>query len=137
MGVGRRRRLRHRMDVRPHPLGRHARRAVARRRPRPGRGGRGDPRVRLGTLVASPNFRHPVTLARDALALDDLSDGRFDLGVGPGSGGPDARALGQEPWSPAERMDRFGEFLAGAAPGRSTATRTDPHDDAHGALRRR
>ena len=28
-------------------------------------------RVRLGTLVATPNFRHPVTLARDALALDD------------------------------------------------------------------
>ena len=31
-------------------------------------------RVRLGTLVATPNFRHPVTLARDALALDDLSE---------------------------------------------------------------
>ena len=49
-------------------------------------------RVRLGTLVASPNFRHPVTLARDVLALDDVSGGRFDLGVGPGSAGPDALA---------------------------------------------
>ena len=68
-------------------------------------------RIRLGTLVATPNFRHPVTLARDALALDDLSDGRFDLGLGPGSEGPDARALGQEPWSPAERLAHFGEFL--------------------------
>jgi alkanesulfonate monooxygenase SsuD/methylene tetrahydromethanopterin reductase-like flavin-dependent oxidoreductase (luciferase family) len=68
-------------------------------------------RIRLGTLVATPNFRHPVTLARDALGLDDLSDGRFDLGVGPGSEGPDATALGQEPWGQAERMERFEEFL--------------------------
>lgn len=68
-------------------------------------------RMRLGTLVATPNFRHPVTLARDVIALDDLSAGRFDLGVGPGSEGPDATVLGQEPWSAAERMERFGEFL--------------------------
>ncbi|HWE66309.1 MAG TPA: LLM class flavin-dependent oxidoreductase [Acidimicrobiales bacterium] len=68
-------------------------------------------RIRLGTLVATPNFRHPVTLARDVISLDDLSAGRFDLGVGPGSEGPDATALGQAPWSAAERMDRFAEFL--------------------------
>ena len=68
-------------------------------------------RVRLGTLVASPNFRHPVPLARDVLALDDVSAGRFDLGIGPGSGGPDATALGEAPWSSTERMDRFEEFL--------------------------
>jgi alkanesulfonate monooxygenase SsuD/methylene tetrahydromethanopterin reductase-like flavin-dependent oxidoreductase (luciferase family) len=68
-------------------------------------------RIRLGTLVATPNFRHPVALARDVIALDDLSDGRFDLGVGPGTEGPDAQALGQDPWSSAERMDRYGEFV--------------------------
>src|SRR5580698_7698661 len=68
-------------------------------------------RIRLGTLVATPNFRHPVTLARDAIALDDISHGRLDLGVGPGSQGPDATALGQDPWNNPERMDRFEEFL--------------------------
>jgi alkanesulfonate monooxygenase SsuD/methylene tetrahydromethanopterin reductase-like flavin-dependent oxidoreductase (luciferase family) len=68
-------------------------------------------RIRLGTLVSSPNFRHPVTLARDAITLDDLSGGRFDLGIGPGSEGPDAAVLGQEPWDASERLDRFGEFL--------------------------
>jgi alkanesulfonate monooxygenase SsuD/methylene tetrahydromethanopterin reductase-like flavin-dependent oxidoreductase (luciferase family) len=67
--------------------------------------------LRLGTLVATPNFRHPVTLGRDAIALDDLSGGRLDLGLGPGSEGPDATVLGQEPWRPAERMTRFEEFL--------------------------
>jgi alkanesulfonate monooxygenase SsuD/methylene tetrahydromethanopterin reductase-like flavin-dependent oxidoreductase (luciferase family) len=68
-------------------------------------------RTRLGTLVATPNFRHPVTLARDALTLDDLSNGRLDLGIGPGSQGHDATALGQEPWAPAERLSRFESFL--------------------------
>jgi alkanesulfonate monooxygenase SsuD/methylene tetrahydromethanopterin reductase-like flavin-dependent oxidoreductase (luciferase family) len=68
-------------------------------------------RIRLGPLVATPNFRQPVALARDALALDDVSGGRLDLGVGPGSAGPDASALGHEPWPRAERMDRFDEFL--------------------------
>jgi alkanesulfonate monooxygenase SsuD/methylene tetrahydromethanopterin reductase-like flavin-dependent oxidoreductase (luciferase family) len=68
-------------------------------------------RIRIGTLVATPNFRHPVTLAREALSLDDLSEGRLALGVGPGAEGPDAAALGQVPWSVTERMDRFGEFL--------------------------
>jgi alkanesulfonate monooxygenase SsuD/methylene tetrahydromethanopterin reductase-like flavin-dependent oxidoreductase (luciferase family) len=68
-------------------------------------------RVRLGALVATPNFRHPATLARDALALDDVSEGRLDLGLGPGSEGFDAAALGQEPWSPAERLTRFEQFL--------------------------
>ena len=68
-------------------------------------------RIRLGTLVATPNLRHPVTLARDAITLDDLSGGRLDLGLGPGSEGFDATALGQDPWPPAERLSRFEEFL--------------------------
>jgi alkanesulfonate monooxygenase SsuD/methylene tetrahydromethanopterin reductase-like flavin-dependent oxidoreductase (luciferase family) len=68
-------------------------------------------RIRLGTLVATPNFRHPVTLAREAIALDDVSGGRLDLGLGPGTEGFDASALGQEPWAPAERLARFEEFL--------------------------
>src|SRR6204780_3477456 len=66
-------------------------------------------RLRLGTLVATPNFRQPVTLARDAIALDDLSGGRLDLGLGPGSEGPDARALGQDPWTAGQRPGRLEE----------------------------
>lgn len=68
-------------------------------------------RLRLGTLVTSPNFRHPVTLAKELISLDDVSGGRFTLGIGAGGSGFDATALGQEPWSPRERADRFGEFL--------------------------
>ena len=93
-------------------------------------------RVRLGTLVATPNFRHPVTLAREAIALDDLSEGRLDLGLGPGSEGFDATALGQEPWTPAERLARFEEFLEVLKP-IVDGEPADAHVAADGALRRR
>lgn len=69
-------------------------------------------RIRLGTLVASPNFRHPVVLARDLLALDDVSGGRITLGIGAGGTGWDATMLGQPALTPAERADRFEELVA-------------------------
>ncbi|OEV06270.1 luciferase [Streptomyces nanshensis] len=68
-------------------------------------------RLRLGTLVTSPNFRHPVTLAKELMSLDDISGGRLTLGVGAGGNGFDATALGRQPWTPRERADRFAEFV--------------------------
>ncbi|MFF4455662.1 LLM class flavin-dependent oxidoreductase [Streptomyces goshikiensis] len=67
--------------------------------------------LRLGTLVTSPNFRHPVTLAKELISLDDISGGRVTLGIGAGGDGFDATALGQEAWTPRERADRFAEFV--------------------------
>lgn len=67
--------------------------------------------VRLGTLVASPNFRHPVPFAKDVVTLDEVTSGRLDLGLGSGGTGADATVLGDEPWSPRERADRFAEFV--------------------------
>jgi alkanesulfonate monooxygenase SsuD/methylene tetrahydromethanopterin reductase-like flavin-dependent oxidoreductase (luciferase family) len=67
--------------------------------------------IRLGTMVTSPNFRHPVTLAKDLMTLDDLSDGRITVGIGAGGSGFDATVHGSEAWSARERADRFGEFL--------------------------
>ncbi|MCA6095362.1 LLM class flavin-dependent oxidoreductase [Streptomyces sp. SCA3-4] len=71
-------------------------------------------RMRLGTLVTSPNFRHPVTLAKELISLDDISGGRITLGIGAGGSGFDATALrasGEEAWTPRERADRFAEFV--------------------------
>lgn len=68
-------------------------------------------RIRLGTLVTSPNFRHPVPLAKELVSLDDVSGGRITLGIGSGGTGFDATALGQEPWTGRERADRFAEFV--------------------------
>ncbi|WP_405584022.1 LLM class flavin-dependent oxidoreductase [Streptomyces sp. NBC_01190] len=39
------------------------------------------PSVRFVTRVVSPNFRHPVTLAKDLMTLDDVSGGRITLGI--------------------------------------------------------
>src|SRR5258708_4171040 len=65
-------------------------------------------RIWLGTLVASPNFRHPVSFARQLTALDDISGGRLLLGLGAGAGGDrfDARGLGGRPPSARDAGDR-------------------------------
>jgi len=67
--------------------------------------------VGLGTLVCSPNFREPLTLAKDAIALDHVSDGRFLLGVGAGGTGWDATVYGTAPLAPAARHSRFAEMV--------------------------
>ncbi|MHC5905132.1 LLM class flavin-dependent oxidoreductase [Streptomyces sp. S6] len=69
-------------------------------------------RLRLGTLVTSPNFRHPVTLAKELITLDDISGGRITLGIGAGGNGFDATALGQEAWTPRERAAHFADFVS-------------------------
>lgn len=68
-------------------------------------------RIRIGTLVSSPNFREPLTLAKDAIALDHISGGRFMLGVGAGGLGWDATVFRDEPLPTADRSARFGEFV--------------------------
>lgn len=67
--------------------------------------------LRLGTWVTSPNFRHPVTLAKDLMTLDDLSDGRIVAGIGAGGTGWDAAVLGQDELTPRQRVDRLAEFV--------------------------
>ena len=68
-------------------------------------------RIALGTLVASPNFRHPLPFVKDLVTLDDLSGGRIVAGIGAGGEGWDATVLGHDPWSRAERAARFAEFV--------------------------
>lgn len=68
-------------------------------------------RIRLGTLVTAPNFRHPVPTASAVAALDDISDGRLTLGLGAGIGTSDARILGGPALSRREYADRCAEFV--------------------------
>jgi len=68
-------------------------------------------RIRLGTFVASPNFRHPVHFTREITALDDISQGRLLLGVGAGGVGFDTAVLGVLELTLGQRVDRFAEFL--------------------------
>jgi alkanesulfonate monooxygenase SsuD/methylene tetrahydromethanopterin reductase-like flavin-dependent oxidoreductase (luciferase family) len=67
-------------------------------------------RIGLGTFVSSPNNHHPVQLMREVLALDDISGGRFLLGIGSG-GDIDARIMGED-LTLQDRVARFHEFTA-------------------------
>jgi probable F420-dependent oxidoreductase len=67
------------------------------------------PNVRLMTSVALPVVRGPFALAKTLGAIDVLSGGRLDAGVGPGSSHADY-ALAGIPF--AERWARFDEAVA-------------------------
>src|SRR6202035_4421990 len=66
-------------------------------------------RLRLGTLVTGIHYRHPAVLANMAAALDVISDGRLELGIGAGWNEEESGAYGIELGSPRERSDRFEE----------------------------
>lgn len=72
-------------------------------------------RIGLGVWVATPNFRHPVSFAREVLTLDDVSGGRLLLGLGAGTPLPesyDNAVFDREPLTPRQRADRYAEFVA-------------------------
>lgn len=69
-------------------------------------------RIRLGTMVATPNLRHPVTLAQDSITLDHVSGGRFILGLGAGGVGFDSTVFGADALTPRELVARLDEFVA-------------------------
>lgn len=69
-------------------------------------------RIRLGTLVTVPTFRFPAVMAAQALSVDHMSNGRIEIGIGAGGALESYPAIGSEPWSPRERSERFGEFVA-------------------------
>jgi probable F420-dependent oxidoreductase len=50
--------------------------------------------LRIGTLVLNNDLRHPAIVAREALALDSLSGGRLELGLGAGHGFPEYESAG-------------------------------------------
>src|SRR5438105_5577130 len=68
-------------------------------------------RIHFGPLVAPFSFRNPMLLARQAAALDDLSNGRMILGVGAGWQEREHRLFGFELGDVATRMARFEEGL--------------------------
>jgi len=51
-------------------------------------------RVRLGPLVAATAFHPPGVIARMAASIDEVSGGRFTLGLGAGWNEPEFRAFG-------------------------------------------
>lgn len=69
-------------------------------------------RVRLGTLVASAVFRSPVALARVAMTVQDISDGRLVLGLGLGAPSCALADHGEEP-ALRDMSRRFADVVRG------------------------
>lgn len=66
-------------------------------------------RLRVGVLVTGIHYRHPAVLANMAAALDIVSNGRLELGIGAGWNVEESDAYGIELGSLRERFDRFDE----------------------------
>jgi alkanesulfonate monooxygenase SsuD/methylene tetrahydromethanopterin reductase-like flavin-dependent oxidoreductase (luciferase family) len=68
-------------------------------------------RIRLGTLVATPAYRHPVPFAKEIMTLDDISGGRFVCGLGSGAGSDDETVFTGREAPAGHRAGRFEEFV--------------------------
>lgn len=66
------------------------------------------PDVQIGSLVACTGFRNPALIAKTAETIDEISDGRFILGLGAGWHKPEYDAFGY-PWD--HRVSRFEESI--------------------------
>jgi len=64
-------------------------------------------RCRVGTAIAYGVGRSPLILAAEARDLDEISDGRFVLGLGNGTRRMIADWHGQDPDAPAVRMEEL------------------------------
>ncbi|MDY6998503.1 MAG: LLM class F420-dependent oxidoreductase [Actinomycetota bacterium] len=65
--------------------------------------------LRVGTFVTNAAFYRPALLARDVSALHDLSEGRFELGLGTGYVKAEFDAAGLRFPSAGERVDHLRE----------------------------
>lgn len=67
--------------------------------------------LRAGHLVLNNNLRHPALLAKMAVTLDHVSQGRLNLGIGSGSIAEEHEALGLTWGTLGERSVRLAESL--------------------------
>ncbi|MBM3658142.1 MAG: LLM class flavin-dependent oxidoreductase [Actinobacteria bacterium] len=65
----------------------------------------------VGSLVLCDAFRHPATLAREAVSIDHASGGRFELGIGWGSVPTEFSVYGVGSTAPRDRVERLRETL--------------------------
>jgi probable F420-dependent oxidoreductase len=67
--------------------------------------------LRVGTMVLSNDYRHPVVLAKEAATIDLLSGGRLELGIGAGWMRTDYEQAGIPFASAGARIDRLAESV--------------------------
>jgi probable F420-dependent oxidoreductase len=67
--------------------------------------------LRVGCTVFANDYRHPAVLAKEAVTLDFLSDGRFELGLGAGWSKREYDQAGFAFDPPATRVERLDEAI--------------------------
>ena len=67
--------------------------------------------LRVGCTVFANDFRHPAVLAKEAVTLDFLSDGRLELGLGAGWTKREYDQAGFAFDPPATRVERLSEAV--------------------------
>ena len=67
--------------------------------------------VRLGSFVLANDYRHPVLLAQEAATIDQLSEGRLELGLGAGWDRAEYLAAGLPFDAPGVRINRLEEAV--------------------------
>jgi F420-dependent oxidoreductase-like protein len=68
-------------------------------------------RIRIGVLVTCNTFRHPALLAKEAVTVDHISNGRLELGLGAGWYEPEHTMYGIEFPAAGELIERFEEAV--------------------------
>jgi alkanesulfonate monooxygenase SsuD/methylene tetrahydromethanopterin reductase-like flavin-dependent oxidoreductase (luciferase family) len=68
-------------------------------------------RIRIGVLVSSNTFRHPALLAKEALTIDHVSNGRLEVGLGSGWYQPEHPMFGLDFPPPGELVGRYREAV--------------------------
>ena len=69
-------------------------------------------KLRVGSFVIVNDYRNPALLAREIATLDQLTDGRVELGLGAGNWPNDFQQLGIPFDEPGIRVSRFAEGLS-------------------------
>ena len=72
-------------------------------------------RITISHLVLCDAFRHPAMLAREVVALDHASSGRFELGIGWGSVPAELATFGVGSTEPRDRVERLARDARGGA----------------------
>jgi probable F420-dependent oxidoreductase len=69
------------------------------------------PELRIGTYVLTNDLHNPFVMAKDALTVDVLSDGRLELGLGAGYVASDYTSAGAEMRTGRARVERLAEAV--------------------------
>jgi probable F420-dependent oxidoreductase len=88
-------------------------------------------KLRVGNHVLNVSLRTPQMTAWEALSLDVVSGGRFEVGLGTGRAPDDAERLGLPFGTPGERLARLADTIAALKQGFAKAQGPRPTPDHH------